>query len=145
MSFTNLLSKAIGGGAIFLSLKDAHTFGTLRKNEGPNDYISKTYPDAFINSQQLDAQCLPSVVSDAKKSWFNFLMDDSYMPAIYGFTGYVRGFTKQIVNNVIPISLGLGSIMLKKRGNKICAGLLALGALKMTLLDIFNIGKSKKI
>ena len=145
MNMAKLLSKAVGAGAIILSVKDSHRVGVAQKNRAPKDYIARTYPDIYINSQRLDREALPTVVSGLKKSWFNVCMDDTTFPAIHGVTGYISGFSRQLVNNVLPLSLGLGALALKGKGGKICAGLLGLGALKIFLYDICNIGKYKKL
>ena len=145
MNLGNIITKAIGAGAVFLSFSDAHKVGLAYKNKAPQSYIAKTYPDIYINSQQMEAGALPTVVSNLKRSWFNVCLDDTIMPAIKSVKGYISGSTKQIINNVIPLSLGIGALALKGRRGNLCAGLLGLGALKIFIYDICNIGKYKKI
>lgn len=145
MELGNLYKNAVGIGAVLLSLSDAHKVGIAGRNKAPQSYIAKTYLDAYVNSKQINANIMPTVVSNLKRRWFNFRMDDSFIPAIQTVKGYCSGFTNQFVNNIIPFSLGLGALAFKKGGGKLCAALLTLGAIKMALYDVCSFGQHKKI
>ncbi len=145
MNMSKFLTKAMGAGAILLSVNDAHKVGVAAKNKAPQSYVAKNYPDLYINSQRLDRRTLPSVVSKMKNSWFNFRMDDSAIPALCGISGYISGLSKQLVSNVIPLSLGLGALTLKGKSSKLCALMLVLGAAKIAFCDILGIGKYKQL
>ena len=145
MSFSNFLAKTVGAGAIFLTVKDAHNFGLAGKNKNPQAKIAQSLPDQYIKSKELDMGTMPTIVANMKDRWMNFLFGETFTPAIHGVTGYFSGVTNGLINNVIPLSLGIGALAFKRTGSKICATLLGLGALKMALFDICDFGKYKKI
>lgn len=164
MTLSNILTKIAGAGAIFLSAQDAHRMGIAGKNKYPQQQIAKEYPDEYINTQRLNMEALPTVVADAKKSWFNVCLDDTFMPAFNGVVGYVKGFVGGLVNNVVPLALGSGALLMsksdkissagtkltnysviRKHGGKLCVGLMAIGALKIFLHDICGFGQYKKL
>lgn len=145
MDIGNFINKAAGLGAIYLSVKDSNLIAKAYMSKAPQQYIAKTYPDVFLNSQRVDMESLPTVVSSLKKSWFNYIMNDTTMPMIYAAKGYMSGLKNSIINNVVPLSLGIGAFTLKKPNAKICTALLGLYAAKVFIYDVLNIGKYKKI
>lgn len=145
MGLGTVYKNVIGLGAVLLSLNDAHKVGIAVKNKAPQSYVAKTYLDTYIKSKELNANIMPTVVSNLKRRWFNLRMDDSFFPALKGLTGYFSGFTNQFTNNILPLSLGIGALALKKGGGKLCAALLTLGAIKMAIYDVCSFGKPPKI
>ena len=145
MGISNFIAKTVGAGAIFLSVKEAHMFGIAGKNKNPQAKIAQSLPDEYIKSKELDMGTMPTVVMNLKDRWMNFRLSETITPAIYGVTGYIKGFTNSLINDVIPLSLGIGALAFKRTGGKVCAALLGLGALKMALFDVCGFGKYKKI
>lgn len=145
MGISDFLAKTVGAGALFLTIQDAHILGISGKNKNPQAKIAQTLPDVFIKSKELDAGTLPSAVYKMKNRWLNFRLSETFSPAVYGATGYMSNFTNSLINNVIPLSLGLGTFIFKNRGSKVCAALLGIGAIKMLLFDVCGFGKYKRI
>ena len=145
MGIGTLYKNIVGAGAVLLSINDAHKIGIAGKNKAPQSYIARTYLDAYVKSMELDANIMPTVVSNMKRRWFNVRMDDSFFPAMHSVLGYCSGFSHQFIKNILPLSLGIGALAMKNKGGKICAALLTLGAIKMALYDVFNFGKPPKI
>ena len=145
MGISNILAKTVGVGALWLTIKDAHRVGIAAKNKNPQAKIAQSLPDAYIKSKELDMGTMPTVVANMKDRWMNFRLNETVTPAIYGVTGYLGGAVNGLINNVIPLSLGIGALAFKKTGGKICAALLGLGALKMFLFDVCGFGKYKRL
>ena len=167
MEMSNLLTKAAGATTLYYSLVDIGRFGKAFKDKNPQAKIAQYYPDLYVKSQTMDIESnyLPTVVSNAKKMWYNTYLKDSIMPFIWGVTGYTSGIATGIVHNLVPISLGLGALtlsavdkfdkatgrnltnysFLKKHGGKVCLGLLAIGALKTFLYEVCGFGKYKQL
>ena len=145
MGISNFLAKAVGAGALFLTVQDAHLLGVAGKNKNPQAKIAKSMPDVFVKSKELDMGTLPTAVYKMKNRWLNFRLSETVSPAVYGVTGYMSNFTNSLINNVIPLSLGLGTFIFKNKGSKICAALLGLGAIKMMIFDVCGLGKYKRL
>jgi len=144
MKLAKILTKTIGLGTLFLVARDAHLQGISGKNRNPQYQIAKDYPDMYINSQRIESDTLMTATSTFKKKYFDFCMGDSFMPAVHGVTGYLKGMKNAIVNDVIPLSLSLGAVALK-RGGGACAAVLAFLGTKALLYDICGFGKYKKL
>ena len=140
-----LLTKAVGAGALYLGLKDAHICGIAGKNKNPQAKIAQRYPDMYINSQRMDTlNTMPVITSQVKNAWFNLFADDTIMGRFHAITGYLSGLMFGLVNNVVPLALGAGAALLK-RGGGICAALLGLGATVKFLTNVTGMDSYKKI
>lgn len=141
---TKILTKAVGIGALYLGLKDAHICGIAGRNKNPQEKIAQNYPDMYINTQRQDSlDTMPVMTSMAKKKWYNLFADSTIGDKFFGFTGYVSGLMFGLMNNVVPLALGTGALLLK-RGGGICAALLGLGAVSKFFSDVFSFGQYKK-
>lgn len=142
---TKLLTKAVGLGTLYLGLKDAHICGIAGKNKNPQAKIAQNFPDMYINSQRLNTlDTMPVITSQVKQKWFNLFADDTIMGKFHGLTGYISGLMFGLVNNVLPLALGAGALLLK-RGGGICAALIGLGATVKFLSNVTGLENYKKI
>lgn len=140
-----LLTKAVGAGAVYLGLKDAHICGIAGKNKNPQAKIAENYPDMYINSQRIETlDTMPVITSQVKQKWFNLFADTTIESKFYSITGYLSGIMFGFINNVVPLALGLGALLMKKGGG-ICAALLGLGAAAKFLTNVTGIGEYKKL
>lgn len=146
MSFGSVLTKATGAYALYLSLKDSHIIGLANKNKYPQAKIAKDYSEMYLNSQRMNIKgtYLPVTVSNAKKSYLNFFLDDMFLPSIYGVVGYVSGLKQGLFHNALPIALSVGALASRRFG-KYCALGLAFGAVKTFIFDIAGVGQYKKL
>ena len=142
-----VITKVIGAGALYLGIKDAHIVGIAGKNKNPKTQIAKNFPDLYLNSQRLETlDTLPVVTSQMKQKWFNWLLDDNIAPTIHAITGYFSGLTFGLVNNVIPLTLGAGALLIKNRvGAAACAVALGIGAVAKFVTSILSLGSYKKL
>ena len=129
-----------------MSLIDSNRFGIAFKNKNPQAKIAENFPDIYIQSKMMDINqsYLPTIVSNTKRSYLNFRLQDSIMPCIHGITGYFSGIYTGLVHNAVPIALGIGALAFKRAG-KYCAIGLGLIAAKTLFYNVLGIGQYKKM
>ena len=143
---STILSKAIGAGALYLGLKDAHICGLAGKNKNPKAKIAQNYPDLYINSQRMETlDTMPVITSMAKKGWFGLLSGAKIGNTIFSITGYFSGLTFGLINNILPLTLGGVALLTKGLKSKGCAIALAVGAGLKFLTNVLSIGQYKKL
>ena len=120
MTVSSFLTKVIGGYTLYLVGKDSNRFGKAFKNKNPQAKIAESFPDMYINTQRIELSktVLPTIVCDAKKSYFDYYLRDSWFPFMHGVTGYINGVFTGICHNIIPIALGIGALAFSKGGIK---------------------------
>lgn len=142
MGVCSLASRAIGTLAAGLVLYDAHKNGTIGATMKTKQSIANTLVDEYVQSNQIGT--VSTVEMTAKKAWFRHVLDNKIKEPLNATAGYVSGFCKSFVNDVIPAALATGALLLSKKDGitgKLCGlGLLMYGA-KYLLYDVMSVGK----
>lgn len=136
---TTVISKAIGAGAIGAIAYNAHAYGKMLGEEDQKIHTANRLPDEFLNSERLET--FNPLTLKLKRYIFKKEMDETQGEMQFGMVGYFEGFTKGLVDNIIPLMLGTGALMFKRAG-KLCALGLGLMALKYWRWDIVGHGKA---
>ncbi len=143
VDFANLITRTIGFAGLGAILYDSHGAGKYASVMQEKNHKSEMMQKDFFNSMSLDS---PSHVKAAtKKRIFQFFADENFTGFFTTITGYCKGFSSMLVNNVIPLGLALGTVLAPKGIISKCfgAGLLAYGGIFL-LQEIFGIGKHKQ-
>lgn len=142
MGVYSLASRAIGALTAGLVLYDSHKNGTISATMKTKQAIASNLVDEYVQSNQIGT--VSTVEMTAKKAWFRHALDNKIKEPFNAVKGYVSGFCKSFVNDVIPASLATGALLLSKKdgiAGKMCGlGLLIYGA-KYLLYDVMSVGK----
>lgn len=139
MNFSSLCAKGLGALTAGLVLYDAHKNGTINGTMNAKRNVANTVVDQYVQSNHIGK--MSTVEVNAKKAWFNMIMDNNIKEFFDATGGYISGFVSSIVTDIIPAALATGALAFKNRGGKLCSlGLLIYGA-KYFLHDIMNVGK----
>ena len=115
----------IGAGAVALTAYNAHVLGKLNADTYSQSREADRMADAAWNMSLQDE---PNVVeSKMKNKIFGFRLDNNLFMPINSAIGYVSGAVGSLINNVVPLGLGLGALLAKnkyvKNGSLIGLGL----------------------
>lgn len=140
-NYGKYLAKGAGAVALAIVAKDSHTLGKMHSASYARERDAVACRDSFNNTMFLTD---PSVtMSKAKKFAFDWQVQDNVRHFVNSAIGYFKGFGSMLVNEVVPLGLGLGAMVSKN--NKVAGGfgigLLAYGAVKV-FKDVLGFGHS---
>ncbi|HNW25621.1 MAG TPA: hypothetical protein PLG15_03230 [Candidatus Gastranaerophilaceae bacterium] len=143
MNISNIAIKAIGIAGLGAVLYDSHTIGKEECNMNQRNLKTDSVEKTFMDTISLDT---PSKTKDImKKQFLKYKLNENFTTFFTGAAGYVKGFTKMLVNNVIPFGLALGTVATKGLASKACGvGLIGYGLVYL-LHDVMGIFKPKKL
>ncbi len=121
---SQLLAKGVGLAALGLVGYDAHYLGKMQADlySSEKDASSTAY---FLNNT-LYSTNMSKVQEGVKNASYNMELDCAWKRFINEGVGYVKGFTSMLVEQVVPLGLGIGALFGKGNLGKICAGGLGL-------------------
>lgn len=140
-NYGKYLAKAAGAAAIGMVAYDSHICGKLEADTYSQSKEADSIGSSFNRTLY---QTEPSVIQGKiKKFIFNMDMENNVGDIWNSAVGYLKGFCSMAVAGVIPLALGLTTLIAKNgkvvKGAGI--GLAAYGALKF-VRDIFNINQT---
>ncbi len=152
MNVSNILIKTIGMVGLGSVLYDSHIMGKQQSKIDQHVIKTDSVQKTFIDTMSLDT---PSKTKDIlRKQFLNFKLNETFSTFFTGAAGYAKGFAKMLVNNIIPFSLAMGTVVAaganKAKGTKgilsktFGLGLVAYGLVYL-LHDVFGIFKPKKL
>lgn len=118
--FTNIkanygkyLARCVGAAAVGLVGYDSHVLGKVQSDVYAKrcdaNAVARTYANTmFMNDPSL-------VQSKVRKSVNNFEMDNNIRTFFNSAIGYVKGFGSMMINEVIPLGLGVGALFAKNK------------------------------
>ena len=130
--------KGAGLAALGIVGYDAHIIGRMQADS----YAKRKDADACMytlgNTQYLSS---PSTTTANLKNGVNkFEMDSNFRHFVNATIGYFRGFGNMLINDVVPLSLGLGALLGKgKVGKGSAIGLGAYAVVKF-FKDVLGLG-----
>lgn len=134
----------IGAGAVALTAYNAHVLGKLNADTYSRSREADRMADAAWNMSLQDE---PNVIeTKMKNKIFGFRLDNNLFMPINSAIGYVSGAVGSLVNNVVPLSLGLGAMLAKNKYVKI-GSLIGLGLYSgyKILHEGFGIGRPNRL
>lgn len=143
-NYGKFLAKSAGALALGLVAYDAHTLGKLNADAYAKTQDAKACQKSFNNTMMLSS---PSIsMSKAKNFVFNLQVQDNIRHFINSAIGYFKGFGLMLVNEVVPLGLGVGALASKNK-KAACGfgiGLAAYGILKF-FKDVCGFGHSNDL
>ena len=117
-NYGKYLAKTAGVVALGCIARDAHTIGKLQADVTAQSRDANVSMDLFENTQRLDSPSL--LKSEVKDKVFKYHLGSNFINFFNAGIGYVSGLTSMLVDNVVPLGLGLTALLAK--GNKLAKG-----------------------
>ncbi len=105
------LTRVTGLAAIGMSCYNAHVIGKLEADTFSQSREADRVCDAAYNSVYLEKP--NTTMSKMKDSIFKFQLENNFFMPINSVRGYLGGFFSNIVNNIVPFSLGVVALVAK--------------------------------
>lgn len=139
VSALNVISKGVGLVAAGGVLYNSHLYGREVARKNQIEHVSERLPEAYLQANRLES--INPITLDLKRYFYRKDMDSSSGELQAGISGYVKGFVKGTVDNILPLALGVGALMYKRVG-KACALGLGIMGLAYWRWDIVGHGKA---
>ncbi len=137
-NFTKYLARGAGVAALGLIAYDSHIVGKLQSDVYSKSRDANAVMRSFNNTQYLSSPSMTT--SHLKKGIFHWEVNNNFRTFINSAIGYFKGFGSMLVDNVIPLGLGLGALLGKNKWSKGSAiGLAIYGAVKICT-DLLGFG-----
>lgn len=143
MSVGNFLAKGAGALGLGIVLYDAHTIGKVEAASNQKRAAANLVTKPVMG---MLSQNSPSIVeARAKKTYANYMLDEDTSGIFTGFSGYMKGLTKVMVSDVVPLGLSIGALATKGWISKgFGLGLLAFGGI-FVLRDVMGVWKHSEL
>ena len=143
-NYGKYIAKAVGVGALGMIGYDAHILGLLQ-----SDMYSKTKDAEACIERATNTMYLsqPSAINaDLKKSVFRYEEEQNWRSFMNSTIGYVKGVGTSMISNVVPLGLGLLTVISSKNSIAKAGGCLlgAYGGFAL-LKDVLGFGQPKDL
>ena len=137
-SGSKLITKGLGLAALGMVAYDSHYVGKLQSDLYASEKDAASTAYYFNNSRYVtDMRKSTEAIKNAS---YTMELDQTYKRFFNEGIGYIKGFASMLVNNVIPLGLGLGALFGGKVASKGSAiGLAVYGAYKF-IKNFFGLG-----
>ena len=143
-NYGTYLAKAVGVGALGMIAYDAHILGLLQSDMYSKSRDAKACVGRAHNAMFLSK---PSAINNnLKKEVLRLEEDQNWRSFINSGIGYLKGFGMSLISNVVPMSLGLMTVIVSKKPVVKVGGCL-LGAYGVVSFfkDVLGYGRSKDL
>ena len=107
-NFSKYLIKGAGVATLGVLGYDAHVVGKLQSDVYSKTRDAEACISAYSNSQYLTS---PSITtSNLKKGVFNLEVENNFRHFVNSGIGYFKGFGTMLIDNVVPLGLGVGAL-----------------------------------
>lgn len=111
-NFGKYLCKGVGLAALGSVFYDSHVIGKLQADVYSKSKDADACMETFNNTQYLSSQSMTT--SNAKKMVHNLEVESNMRHFFNSAIGYFKGFGSMLINNVVPLGLGIGALFGKK-------------------------------
>lgn len=143
-NYGKYIAKAVGVGALGMIGYDAHILGLLQSDMYSKTKDAEACIERATNTMYLS---LPSAINaDLKKSVFRYEEQQNWRSFINSAIGYVKGVGSSMISNVIPLGLGLLTVITSKNSIAKAGGWLlgAYGGFSL-MKDVLGFGQPKDL
>ncbi len=143
-NYGKYLAKTAGAGALGMIAYDAHILGLLQSDSYSKTKDAEACIEKATNTMYLSQ---PSAINaNLKKKVFHLEQQQNWRSFINSTVGYFKGVGLSLVSNVIPLGLGLMTILASKKPVVKTGGwlLAAYGAVSV-LKDVLGFGQPKDL
>lgn len=117
-NYGKFLAKSAGAVALGLVAYDSHTLGKINADAYAQSQDAKACQKSFNNTMLLSD---PSIcMSKAKNFMLNWEIQDNVRHFVNSALGYFKGFGSMLINEIVPLALGIGAFASKNK--KIACG-----------------------
>ena len=110
------LPKVAGATALGVCAYDAHIIGKIQSDVYAKSKDADACMETFSNTQYLSSPSMTT--SKMKDSVHDFETDSNLRHFINSGIGYFKGFGSMLINDVVPVGLGLGALFGKGKWSK---------------------------
>lgn len=132
-NYGKYLAKTAGVAALGLVGYDAHNYGKLQSDVCAQSRDANVSMDLYENSQRLDSPSL--IKGKMKEKIFKYELGSNFLGFFNAGIGYFKGLGSMLVDNVIPLGLGLTALLAKNK--KIACG----SGIALAAMGIYNFVK----
>lgn len=132
------LTRGTGIAALGLVAYDAHILGKIEADSYAKRKDADACMSTYSNTQYLSSPS--TTTSDLKNGVHKFEMDSNIRHFANSTIGYFRGVGQMLINDVVPLGLGLGAVFAKGLAGKASAIGLGLYAGIKFFKDILGFG-----
>ncbi|MBQ8669596.1 hypothetical protein IJ472_07430 [bacterium] len=132
------LVKGVGIAALGLVAYDSHYVGKIQADKYATEKDAKAAA-YFLNNMQY-ANDLSPVRGKIKKTAYEMELDQGWRRFFNLGIGYIKGFCSMLVSNVVPLGLGLATVLGKGKTSKFGAIGLGIYAVGSIIKNAFGIG-----
>lgn len=137
-STSSIITKGLGIAALCIVGSDSHNLGKMQADMYASKKDADAAADYFNNSQYMsDMRKSTESIKDAA---YRMELDQTYKRFFNEGIGYIKGFTSMLINNVVPLGLGIGAVFGGKIGSKISAAGIAAYGIYRIIRNAFGIG-----
>ena len=137
-NITKYLTKGAGITALAITAYDGHIVGKLQADSYAKIKDAEACMDTYSSTQYLSSPS--TTTSDMKKFVHKQEMQSNFRHFINSAIGYFRGFGSMLVNDVVPLSLGIGAVFAKGNWAKASAIGLGIYAIIKFFKDVLGFG-----
>lgn len=132
------LAKGVGVAALGCVAYDSHYIGKLQADIYASEKDAKSAAYYLNNSMYLNS--MSKIEEGIRNKAYTMDLDQGYKRFFNSGIGYVKGFCSMLIDNVIPLGLGLGALITKGKLSKGCAGALGVYAGYQLIKNFFGWG-----
>lgn len=132
------IKKGVGIAALGLVGYESHYIGKIQADR------YATEKDALATSRYLNNTLynndLSPVKQKVKNAGYEYELDQGWRRFFNLGIGYIKGFGSMLVNNVIPLGLGIATVFAKGKASTVSAIALGIYAVGSAIKNFFGIG-----
>jgi hypothetical protein len=119
----NYLTKGVGAIGVAAACYDANYIGKVESDKYACERDAKATAYYLNNTMYLNN--MSKITNGIKNSAYEMELDQSWRRFFNLGIGYTKGFISGLVSKVIPLGLGIATLVTKGKTSMICAGSLA--------------------
>lgn len=133
-----LITKGLGIGALAAVGYESHYVGKLQADLYASEKDANAA--AYYLNNDMYLTDMSKISEGIKDKAYEMELDQGWRRFFNSGIGYIKGFNSKLVDNVIPLSLGLGALLTKGMSAKACAGGLGVYAIAKIIKNFFGLG-----
>ena len=145
-NYGKYLARGVGATALYLVARDAHNFGKIQSDIEKKKKNAKAAQYYLNNTLTVDKPSKTKI--DLQNAVYKYELSDQLRGFVNSIIGYFKGLGSMLVNDVVPLGLGLTALLAKKRAlplAKLSAGGLGVYAIYSFFKDGLGIGKAQDL
>lgn len=135
---SNIIAKAAGAAGLAMVAYDAHVIGRITADTYASERDAAA--TSFYVNNSMYSTNMSAIQDGIKQKALDMQLNQGWRRFFNTGIGYVKGFTSMLTEHVVPLGLGLATLLTKGKASKICAGGLGIYAAYELIRNFFGIG-----